>query len=460
MSDQLEMFQDVYTVGKSTSADDALWTTAGFGGPAISDFLGLSSPFRVTGRQALEQAAALICLDVLAQDISKATLRLKEDLRKGGSRDVDPNRHPVAEMLAVEPNARHTWVEYKQMLIYHLMMASNCYSYVQRDRFGDPTGVVPVVPGHIMDNVNQQTGEVFYDVSAATVQEAALLGFSFKTAPERDVVHVRNRMIDGFYGYSTLVAGGRTLTLHRRLEDYERKLYSEDGLVRGVFTRPKEAGELTDAGFRRIKSQLKKLMRNVQDGDPILLEDGITFTELAMKAHEAEMTKALDKQIEMICKLWRMPPHKAMHLTAVKYENLATLESVYVRDTLIPICRLIEERLGKVLLTRKERMTFRFEFDRDEMAIADEKVENERALKAAQAGLISHNEWREDQGYNPRKGGDVYTVPVNTVIVDENGEVVVSGAKSQGENGEEKPAGAQEESQSNTDKGLRLVASH
>src|SRR5690606_12949768 len=111
--------------------------------------------------------------------------------------------------------------------------------------------------------------------------------------------------------------------------------------------------------------------------DAPLLEDGIEFKSWTATAAETDMIKALDKQIEMIGKMWRMPPHKTMSLNAVKYENLATLEMIYVRDTLIPICKEIEARLARTLLTEKERLTYFFEFDRDEMAIADEKVKQE-----------------------------------------------------------------------------------
>lgn len=460
-----------YVLGETRDADDnwleaqdALWTSGGFGGPALTDMLGLSSSFRVTGRQALEQAAVLICLDVLSQDISKATLRLKETVKGGGTIDVDPKRHKVAEMLALEPNQRHTWVEFVGMLVYHMVLSSNSYCYVRRTIQGDPVELIPVMPARVGDpRINERTGELFYDISAGNLLEKVALGAWVIEAPERDVVHVRQRMLDGFMGYSTLLAGGRTLSLNRDLLQYEHKLFSEDALIRGVFVRGKESGPMSDEVFRRMKGQLKKLMQRVRDnGDPILLEDGVTYQELGMKANEAEMGKALDKQIEMVCKLWRMPPHKAMHLTAVKYENLATLEMVYVRDTLIPLCRLIESRFAKTLLTKEERLRFKFEFDRDEMAIADEKAEGEEAIKMAERGFISHDEVREHRRWNPRAGGKgkVYSIPANVKVVDENGETVVTGAKVSGDDPDAPEVPPPADDGDDETKGLRLVANN
>lgn len=471
-----DLDEHVYRLGETENADetwldaqDALWTSSGLGGPSIAEFLGLSSPYRVTGRQALEQAAALICLDVLSQDISKAKLQLKEKLKGGGDRVVEPTEHYLAEMLELEPNPRHTWVEFVGMMVFHLAMVSNSYALVRRNRVGEIFSIVPTTPMRTDPRINESTGEVFYDITAVTSQEAALLGGNYITAPERDVIHIRQRMLDGFFGYSTLLTGGRTLSLGRSLENYERELFDENGMIRGVFTRPKDAGPMDDPAFRRLKDQLRKLMNRVRSKDePIVLEDGIDYTEMGMKAHEAEMAKALDNQIEMTCKLWRMPPHKALHLQAVKYDNIAPMEMVYVRDTLVPLCQLIEQRLAKTLLTRQERLRFKFEFNRDEMTIVDSKAETERVVRLVQAGVITLNEGRVDQGYNPRKNGDVYVVAANTKQVDEDGELFVTGAsdKSTSTSATDSPqdgTGANDASQTDggTDasKGLRVVSS-
>jgi HK97 family phage portal protein len=466
MSDhQLEMFSGPYVLGKTKDTND-LWTSAGLFGESVTELLGFDSKLRVSTYHALQQAAVLICLDVMAQDISKATLRLRRRVKTKGEFVVEPKQHKMAEMLALEPNVRHTWVEFHQMLVYHLCLASNSYCYVRRNGAGDPLELIPIVPNQVQEFINERSREVFYDLNASSMQEIALLGREYIRAPERDVLHVRNRMLDGFWGFSTLTAGGPTITLGKDIERYQRSLYSENGMVRGFFQRT--GAGMSDDGFRRTKGQLKKLLqRRMNIDDPILLEDGITYKEMAMKATEAEMIKALDKHIEMVCKLWRMPPHKAMHLTAVKYENLTAMENMYVRDTLIPICRLIEDRMERTLLTREERLEYRLEFDRDELKIIDEKVENDRAQKAAQSGLITINEWRDGQGYNPASWGNVRIIPVNTALIDEKNEVVATGAVAQEEpenNGDDDAGDGEgtepkENKSANDDRRLRLVAS-
>jgi HK97 family phage portal protein len=242
------------------------------------------------------------------------------------------------------------------------------------------------------------------------------------------MIHVRQRMIDGFWGYSTLRAGGRTLSLGQDIDQFQRDQFSSDPSTRGVFVRDSDKGQMTDEVYRRTKQQLQKLLNRRASGEPLVLEDGIEYKEFTFKADEADMVKALDKHVEAICKLWRMPPHKAMHLTAVKYENLAAMENVYVRDTLIPLCKLIEARLGKMLLTREERLRYRFEFNRDDLTVADEEQLRKWVTEMLDRSSITINEARQEAGWNPEKWGDARLVPANGVIIDEDNNVVAAGS--------------------------------
>ena len=447
----VEKSSGFYRLGETCEVDPATWTTPTdlWGVDSFADFLGLSPEYRISQRGVLELTAAMICLDVLAQDISKATLRLKKKV-KGGAVDAEARDNPLAEMLLLEPNRRHTWVEMIQMLVYHLGMSSNTYGYVRRRRDGTPEQIIPLMPKQVNEAINQSTGEVFYQISAANVQEKALLGAETIIAAERDVLHIRNRLLDGFWGQSTIAIGGRTLSLGRELLNFERLQYSAKRSETGYWVR--DQNEPLDAeAFRLMKGQIQRVLAN-RTAEPIVLEDGVEFKQFGHTAADNDLIKALDKQIEMICKLWRMPPHKAMHFASIKYENLATLEMVYVRDTLIPLCKLIEQRLARTLLSREDRLKFYFEFDRDEMAIADEKIRLDWIKTLVERGIITLNEARQEAGWNPRPNGDLYILPVNTVLVNSRNQVVASGSVDASKKPEEEKP--EEPAPDNTDKSV------
>lgn len=393
-------------------------------------------------KEALEQAAFMLCCDVIAQDIGKATLRLRRRTSPTTSEIVMPGEHPIAAFLAMEPNRRHTWPEYTEMSVYWQCFTSNSFSVVIRDRFNDPLELIPVQTGRVQEFV--QGRDIFYEVTASTQQEMALLGVSRAWVPERDMIHVRGRMLDGMDGYSTLFAGRKTLEAGKAIDKFRENLFAEEGQLRGVFTRDGTVDEtMPDPAFQRLRQQFKVMMNKFRSlTEPILLEGGIKFDAISSNPQEMEFTEQFAAQINATCRLLRVPPHKVFQMDGVKYENLETSEKMYVGDTLVPVCKRFEPRMAKILLKDKDRLEYFFEFDRDEMTLRDPQRETERAVRALERGGINWDEFRAIIGKNPLPNGQGKgrMIPTNMTVVGENGEILIAGSSTaKPDEGKEEP---------------------
>lgn len=408
-------------------------------------------------KEALQQAAFMLCCDVIAQDMAKATLRLHKRTGPKTSQIVEPKDHPVAAFYATEPNQRHTWPEFKEMMGLWACLTRNAFAVTVRDLKGDFLALIPVQSARVSEKISGR--DIFYDVTAGTQHEQALLGRSMITVPERDMIHVRLRMLDGMYGYSTLIAGKGTLETGRAIEEYRTELFGDDAQIRGVFVRDEKLDPLPELLFQRLKTQMRALMMRVRrDNDPIVLEGGVKFEKLSVNPEEAELTKQLEAQVNATCRLLRVPPHKVFHLDGSKYENLETMDKMYVGDTMIPVCQPFEHRYDRALLSSKERREFFTQHDRDEMTIKDTKAETERATKALERGGITFDEFRARLGYNPLPSGQgqARMIPSNMNVVDLDGNVIIRGSgktdePKDDEKSDEKPGDDE------TKAGLRLV---
>lgn len=425
-----------------TLAEFASWLGENIDGMSVTD--------------ALQQAAFMLCCDVIAQDISKSTLRLREWLGNGTSRIVMPSQHPIAGFLALEPNRRHTWAEYVEMMVLWSCFTSNAYAGVLRNRKGEPLELIPFQTGRVHEKVDGR--DIFYEVTASTQQEQGLLGASLKVFKETDMIHVRSRMIDGMDGYSTLTAGKTTLDVGSSISGYRGKLFSGEGQIRGVFIKEGDA-PLPEEAFQRLRQQFRVLMNKFQQlTEPIVLEGGIKFQPISSNPAEIELTEQFEAQVNDVCRLLRVPPHKIFALANVKYENLETLEKAYVGDTLVPIAKRFEQRYSKVLLSGEDRLRFFFEHDRVEMTLRDTKVETERVIRAVERGVITINEARAVLGYNPLEGndGNTRTIPVNMVLVGRGNEVILGPATPTEDKDDTSKV---EDDEAEASKGLRLISS-
>lgn len=396
----------------------------------LSDILGLNTlPRPLSPQEAIQLSAVLVCLDVLAQDIAKVELRMWRRVR-GGKEEVLPREHWLARMLATEPNDHHTWYECIEMLMLHLGLSQNSFIAKKLTRTGQVEELVPVMPGRIKIDVNEDATDYVYRLSIATQSERVLLrNFGYTLMPEQ-IIHLRGRMFDGLNGYSTLVAGASTMGLAREIADFERRLYENDAQMRGVFEKKDNAETegLSDEAFQRLKRQLAEGMTRLRrEARPLILEEGLTFKSIAMTSDQAEVSKAWEAAVEDLCRLFRMPPHKAMHLKAVKYENLEAMEKSYVSDTLVPYCQRIEQRLTRALLSPEERLDYFLEFDREAMMLADVQKQTEALKVGLSHGALYLDEYRMARGLNPLPGGTgrVRLIPSTYTVIGEGGEVLI-----------------------------------
>lgn len=378
--------------------------------------------------EALKLSAVLICMDVLAQDIAKTPLKLRRKLPDGGSEVVKPSEHWLAKLLELEPNEHHTWFEFLEMIVLHLGAVQNGFIAKRMTASGRTTALIPVLPGRVRILVDVDQGNYLYDISKHTPHEKVMLRGIDDLLLEDEIIHIRGRMFDGLFGYSNLEAGSSTMGLSKALQDYQKRLYQNDAAVRGVFQMKNEQA-LSEPAFKRLKAQLSERYRNLsKSGDPIILEEGMEFKSVSMNADQAEMAKAFDKAIESTARLFRIPPHKLMHLVAVKYENLEAIEKMYAHDTLIPIAERIEQKLARGLLSEKERLEMFLQFDRESMIITDAGQQAEMMKVLLNNAAMTINEARMKRGYNPIKGGDVRLVPANYSLVDaDNNPVLETG---------------------------------
>ncbi|MHB1086145.1 MAG: phage portal protein [Minisyncoccota bacterium] len=464
MSDDLFGSDEPETTGKDlvTRVSTDLITKDHSAPMSLAEFAGwLENNIGGTIAEALEQAAFMLCCDVIAQDIAKAPLRLRRRTSTTTSQVVSPGEHPLAGMLALEPNRRHTWSEFTEMQAYWECFTSNSYAIVLRSRQNDPMELIPVQTGRVRELVSGR--DVFYEITASTQQEQALLGASSLTVHERDMIHVRGRMLDGLDGYSTIVAGKKTIAAGRALENLRESIFAEDGQQRGVFWREGAGPEdvTTDIAFQRLRQQYKEMMsRYRRTVEPIVLEGGMKFQSIASNPKDIELAQQFSAQIVATCRLMRVPPHKVFEMDGEKYSNLETSEKIYVGDALVPRCKRREDRMAKVLLTPKERLEFFLEHDRDAMTLRDSQRENERIKTLVERGVIQIDEARAAMGYNalPNGQGKARLVPTNMSIIGEDGEVLLAGSSTAAPT-DTPPADAPADTQP-TDKpakGLRVV---
>lgn len=385
--------------------------------------------------EALRLSAVSICADVISQDFAKTPLYLKQWRNPNASERVQG--HWLADLFDTEPNEDHTWYELKQMIMLHLVFVQNAFLVKKMRRNGQVDEIIPVLPGRVRILVDEEIGEYVYEVWHDTPHERAMmdgvdLDDTRRTYFRKDqIIHIRSRMIDGLYGYSNLVAGASSMGLFKSITDYQTRLYKNDASLRGVFQK-KDEHVLSEEAFKRLRKQLAEAMQKLRDENrPIVTEQGMEFKPISMSADQAEAVKARDQAVVDVCRLFRVPPHKAMHLINVKYENMETLEKSYLSDTMVPYFVNVEERLKRdLLVARKDRARYFPWFDREAIELHDPEKQAKVIEAMRKIAAMTVDEARQRRDMNPIGGdiGNSLLVPSSFTMISPAGDVLVQAA--------------------------------
>ena len=404
------------------------------------------SPLKL--EEALRLSTVSICADVISQDFAKTPLYLKQWISSAASERVQG--HWLADFFDTEPNEDHTWYELKLMIMLHLVFVQNAFLVKKMRPNGQVDEIIPVLPGRVRILVDEKINEYVYEVWHDTPHERAMmddidLDDDRRTYFRKDqIIHLRARMIDGLYGYSNLVAGASSMGLFKSITDYQTRLYKNDASLRGVFQK-KDESPLSEDSFKRLRSQLAEAMRKLrEEAKPIVLEQGMEFSSISMNADQAEAVKARDQAVVDVCRLFRIPPHKAMHLINVKYENMETLEKSYLSDTMVPYFVNVEERLKRdLLVSRADRARYFPWFDREAIELHDPEKQAKVIEAMRKNAAMTVDEARQRRGMNPIGGsiGNSLLVPSSFTMISQTGDVLVQAA------GQTNDSGTAEETQ-------------
>lgn len=369
----------------------------------------------------LRQSVVTSALDVLAQDVSKATLGLVIE-RRNEIRVIEPDEHPLARRLRLEPNPHQTWMGFWMQVIPYLAMHQVAYIYQRRRNMADmDPDLVAIHPS--MVTVNASPGGFTYDCTAETAGDEAMLGFLWERLTDDDLIRIVGRTRNGWEGLSTIMVGADVLGLNAMMVEFQAAIAKGGLKPNGVISVPEK---MDDEAFARLKNQIiTALSAAVNKGDPLVLEQNAEWKDIGATAEQADLVKARQQLAQEVARLFRMPPHKVGLLESVKYDNLETMEKNYVDDTIVPICVLIEQHFTRALLTEKERLAgYAFRFDREELYDRDPAARRERIEKQFQSGLLWLNEARALLGKTPVPAEQDHRVlPLNSAIIYRSGEI-------------------------------------
>jgi HK97 family phage portal protein len=351
-------------------------------------------------KQAMSIATVFACVKVTSEDVASMPNEVYRVTAKG--REPAPF-HRLYPILHDAPNDYTAAMVFWQTLIAWRQLWGNGFALISRDRAARVTGL------HIMPADKTRMARV--DGKVWCVTTATKDGMPEAIDPS-DVLHIMGVSFDGLNGLSPVQVCKNAFGLTKAAERFGAQLFGNGARTSGVLSHP---GSLGPEALENLKKSIKERLSGNNALQPLVLEEGMTWTQISINPDDAQFLATRKFQRSEICSMYRVPLHKVQDIERATNNNIEHQSLEYHQSTLRPIAVGIEQEIKRKLFAGTQ---FFSEFNMDGLLRGDFVSRQTGFNIQRNAGVLDVDEWRGAEGKNPigdEAGGSLRIVPVNMV---------------------------------------------
>jgi HK97 family phage portal protein len=372
-----------------------------------------SSGKTVNVETAIQVSAVFACNRVIGNGIAQVPLKL---MREDGNKRVPAKEHPLYNKLAYRPNRWQTSFEWRQMMSWHVELAGNHYSFI--NRVGNRViELFPFTPGQVKQK-DLGAGKFEYEVTADDGSK--------QTFPQEAILHVRGPSWNGASGLEVVKIAREAIGLSIATEQSAASLHKNGIQATGTYS---VEGTLTDTQYKGLSEWIEKHFAGAENaGKPLILDRAAKWVSTQMTGIDAQALETRMYQIAEVCRFFGVNPIMVFYSDkAPTYASAEAMFQAHIQDCLSPRWTAYEQCFYNSLLTEREReQGYYFNFVEEGMIRGSVKDTKDALLGYVNGGLMTPNEGRAklDLNPDPDPASDKLRIPANIVGAVPTGENV------------------------------------
>lgn len=344
----------------------------------------------VNTRTAENLSTVMACVQAIASGLASLPARVYRDAPGGR---VEVAQHPVARVIQA-PNIRQTWPDFLETLLGQVLLHGNALATIQHDGAGRPTGLVPVPWPHVSPVV-LPSGRLAFDVIAHAAPWGG--GGQPRRYFDDEVLLLKDRSDDGWLGRSRISRAPDVFGASIGLQTYTRSIWDNAATPSGMVSLPPG---ISEPGIRRMQAHFAETYTGAHNGRRVMFADHDSkFTPFSISPEDAEVLESRRFSVEEICRLFQVPPPIVQDYTHNTFTNSAQADLWFARHSLMPWARKIEAEFSRSVFVTGECS---LEIDLSGLTRGDYATRWAAGVAAVQAGILTADEVREQEGFAPR----------------------------------------------------------
>ena len=352
----------------------------------------------VTDKTALQVATVLACVKVIADGCATPDLHVFREMQDGTRQKA--TNIPEYRLLSRRPNEWQTSFEWRRQMTVHAALTGAGLSIKVKGLNGRVKELIPVMPGNWdVQKVSR------YEVRYRCWDEFGIIG---EFSPED--VFVLNGVQWDWVGSMNAVSLARSaIGLAMATERSQAAMHANGLRPSGTYS---VDATLNEEQHKRLSAWIKEKTGPNRAGEPLVLDRNAKWLPTSQTGVDAQHVETRRLQIEEICRGYGVFPIMVGH--SDKTSTFASSEAFFAAHLihcLAPWHKAWTQRIDEMLLDGAGPLFG--EFDTRYMRAGSIKDRAVYARTMVEMGLMSPNEYRDEEGWDPRPGGDEYLKPMN-----------------------------------------------
>jgi HK97 family phage portal protein len=318
--------------------------------------------------------------------------------RLDGKTRLEAPEHPLSALIANGPNDKQTWPDFVEFLVASVLLRGNALAEIVTDRAGRIVALKPI-PWEWVSVQMLPTGRLVYDVT-----EIQSVYGKMRRLLEGEVMHLRDRTDDTILGKSRIQRAGSVIRAGLSVQEFSESIYANGARPSGVV----EAGHgLSPEAFDRLKAAFNSLYSGATNaGKTAFLDRGMSWKPVSISPEDAELLASRRFSTEEIARIFQVPPPLVGIWDHSSFTNSETAGKWFATYTVGPWCRKFEAEIARSVFSESDRGTYQLDFDLSGFLRGDHGARWQGHEIAVRNGILTPNEIREIEGWNPKPGGD------------------------------------------------------
>lgn len=385
--------------------DGVLDMIAGGGQPSYTGKL-------VSPRNALGVAPVWSCVNILADDWATLPIVPYRWLKAGLDRE-EARDHYLWPIWQGEANPRMSSFHFKHVMETWRQLWGNAYAEIETNGRGQVLALWPWRPDRVkvwLDNPNDVRSRIFYTYVPTDRSKKPI------TLPQEQMLHVRHISLDGIMGLSPIEVHRQTVGISMAMTEHQGRFYSNGAVIKGVLQHP---GKLSEKAKESLKASIDEYRGLANSHRIAIFEEGLQYKEIGMPLRDAQYVESSNMNALDQCRVYKVPAHRAGYLERATNNNIEQLGMEYVQYTLGPNAANWCSEIHFSMLSTRELADIFVEPDFTHLLMGDHAARAAYYTALANAGVLSPDEMRGKEGYNPLPGGvgKLPRVPMNTMPI-------------------------------------------